>query len=100
MTRRWYVLSGPEALTVGEQAAILGRHLGRTVKHVDVPVAGARQAMLAAGIPEAYVEALLELHAATRAGQTAMVTHTVEELLGRPAASFDDYVARHLAHWR
>jgi uncharacterized protein YbjT (DUF2867 family) len=95
-----YVLSGPEALTVGEQAGILGRHLGRKIEHVDVPPEAARQAMSASGLPEAYVSGLLELHAATRAGQTALVTSTVRDLLGRSPSTFDTFVARNLAAWR
>ncbi len=93
------MLSGPEALTVGEQAAILGRHLGREIKHVDVPPEAARQSMLAAGVPETYANGLLELHAATRAGQTALVTSTVRDLLGRSPDTFDSFVARHVAAW-
>lgn len=97
---RAYVLSGPEALTVGQQAASLGRYLGRTITHVDVPPEAARQAMLASGMPEAYVSGLLELHAATRAGQTALVTTTVRELLGREPNSFDAFVTKNLDAWR
>lgn len=95
-----YVLSGPEAITVGEQAAILGRHLGREIQHVDIPPEVARQSMVASGMPEAYVSGLLELNAATRAGYTALVTSTVSQLLGRSPATFDSFVARHLAAWR
>lgn len=95
-----YTLSGPTALSVQEQAGILGHRLGKSIQHVDVSLEVARAAMVGAGIPEAYVEGLLELHAATRAGLTGLTTPTVEALLGRPPRSFDDFVARHLDRWR
>lgn len=95
-----YTLSGPEAISVGQQARIIGEVIGRPVTHIDLPPAAARQAMLDLGLPEAYVDGLSELHAATRAGHTAAVTRTVDELLGRSAGSFERYVRRHANAWR
>lgn len=91
-----YVLSGPVALTTQQQLDIIGKAIGRPLKHVDVPPEAARAGMLKSGMPEGYVNALLELYAATKAGQTELQTPTVEELLGRKPGSFEAFVARHL----
>jgi (4-alkanoyl-5-oxo-2,5-dihydrofuran-3-yl)methyl phosphate reductase len=92
-----YVLTGPVALTTQEQVDLIGKAIGKSLKHVDVAPEAAREGMLKAGMPEGYVNALLELYAATKAGQTALQNSTVEEVLGRKAGSFEAFVARHLA---
>ena len=89
-----YTLTGPEAFDGAGYAAILTRVLGKTVTFVDVPPDAARQAMLGSGAPPEYVEALLDLLAAMKAGYTGAVTDTVQELLGRPAATFESWATR------
>jgi uncharacterized protein YbjT (DUF2867 family) len=89
-----YTITGPEALDGAGYAAILTKVLGRTVTFVDVPPDTARQAMLGSGIPPAYVDALLDLLAAMKAGYTGAVTNTVQDVLGRPAATFESWATR------
>lgn len=90
-----YVLSGPVALSTQEQADIIGKALGRAIKHVDVPPAAAKDGMLKSGMPAGYVDALLELYAVMKAGQTSTVTNTVEEVLGRKPTSFAQFLEKH-----
>ena len=97
---KMYTLSGPTAMTTQEVADVIGKTIGRPVKHVDVSPDAARQGMLASGMPEGYVNALLELLAATKAGMTATVTTTVEELLGRKPATVASFIERHSAAFR
>ncbi|CAN5912701.1 hypothetical protein BH11GEM1_BH11GEM1_02190 [soil metagenome] len=89
-----YTLTGPEAFDGAGYAAILTRVLGKTVTFVDVLPDAARQAMLGSGIPPAYVEALLDLLAAMKAGYTGAVTDTVQQTLGRPAGTFESWATR------
>jgi uncharacterized protein YbjT (DUF2867 family) len=90
-----YALTGPVALTTQDQADLIGKQLGRALKHVDVPAAAARDGMISSGMPAAYVDALLELYAMMKAGQTAHVTNTVEEVLGRKPVSFAQFLEKH-----
>lgn len=95
-----YPLTGPESLSAAGYAAILARVLGTPVQFVDVPPAAAKDSMLQSGIPADYVDALLELNAAMKAGHTDGVTGTVPALLGRPAGTFDAWAARNAGAFR
>jgi uncharacterized protein YbjT (DUF2867 family) len=95
-----YTLTGPEALSSAEQAAVLTKALGREVKFVDVPPEAAKQAMAGTGMPAAYVDALLDLLAAMRAGRTATVTDSVQKVVGRKPGTFADWARRHAAAFK
>ena len=89
-----YTLTGPESLDGAGYAAILARVLGKVVSFVDVPPGAAQRGMLDSGIPPVYVDALLDLLAAMKAGKTDVVTDTVQRVLGRGPASFESWVRR------
>lgn len=95
-----YDLTGPEALTTGEVARILSDVSGRDIQHVDIPEAVARQAMIGAGVPAGFVEALLELHAFMRAGAGAPVAAGVEQLTGRRPRRFAEFARENAAAWK
>ena len=86
-----YTLTGPEALSFSEQAGMLSKLIGKQVKYVAVSPDQARSSMLAAGMPEVYVGALLELYAMIREGQAALVTNTVQQVLGRKPTTLDEW---------
>ncbi len=92
---RVYDITGPEALTYDEAAAQFSEILGRPVRYISQPDEEARTTMLARGMPEFYVEALIEVARAYRTGGAEKVTPTVEELTGRPATSFPEFVRAH-----
>lgn len=94
---RTYELTGPEAITAARCAATLSTVLGREVRHVDVPDEAFRQGLSASGAPPALVDSLARYYTMVRAGEFAMVTSTVPELLGRPARSFDQWALEHRA---
>jgi uncharacterized protein YbjT (DUF2867 family) len=97
---RAYTLTGPESLSLAEQAQKLSKALGKPVRYVEVKPEAARQGMLAAGMPAPYVEAILDLSAFLRSGKADVVLPTVEQLLGRKAGTFDDWARRHAAAFR
>jgi uncharacterized protein YbjT (DUF2867 family) len=92
-----YPLTGPEALTCGEMATILSNVLRRTVRHVPITLEQARQAMVAAGMPDVLADAMNELNALAQAGHVAGVLDTVETVTGRPARSFRRFADDHAA---
>ena len=79
-----YELNGPEALTNAEVAAKITAATGVAAKYVDIPVDAQRSAMLAQGMPEWRVTALLDLQAYYTGGQGGEVDGTLAGLLGRP----------------
>ncbi len=92
-----YTLTGPESLNAAGYAGILSKVLGRQVRFVDVPPEAAREAILGAGIPRVYTDALLDLNAVMKAGGTDVVTSGVEDVLGRTPATFEAWARRNSA---
>ena len=91
------MLSGPEALSMAEQVAKLGAVIEKPLRFVDVTPDAARDQMTQAGLPEAYIQAMLEISAEVKAGRAGEVTETVASILGRKARTFDAWAARHAA---
>ncbi|NUT53585.1 MAG: NAD(P)H-binding protein [Saccharothrix sp.] len=92
---RTYTLTGPELLSVPDQAAILGAVLGRTVTTVDVPLDVAREQMLRHGADPAAADSAITGMAWARAGHNAVLTRDVPLVLGRPATDFATWVHDH-----
>jgi len=95
-----YSLTGPESMNAAQYAAKLSSAIGKPVKFVDVPPEAAKDGMLKSGIPAPYVDALLDLLAAMKAGKADAVTDTVEKVTGRKAGTFDAWARRHAAAFR
>ena len=91
---RTYELSGPEALTFAEVAAVLSTHVGHEVRHVDLPVADWVAGAEANGLPAAYAGMLGGLFGVVRDGHDAHLSTGVQDALGRPATSFPDWASR------
>jgi uncharacterized protein YbjT (DUF2867 family) len=86
-----FTLSGLEALTFAEVAERISRAAGRTVTHVDPPVA--EWVAAAADLPADYAGLLGMLFDTIRAGTLASVTDDVERVTGHAPRTFDDYLA-------
>lgn len=89
------VLTGPEAITYSEVAAELSRATAAGVEFVDVPDDAAREALVAAGMPDWLVRHLGALFPLIRAGGLAETTDTVLGLTGRAPRSFADFAQDH-----
>lgn len=95
-----YTLTGPEALTNAELAAILSEVLGRTIRYVDLPPEMLKQGAMSAGIPPWSAEALTDLQVFYSRGGASEVTPVVAQLLGRPARNFRQFVTDYAAAFR
>jgi uncharacterized protein YbjT (DUF2867 family) len=96
-----YVLTGPEALSYGEVAKILGDAIGRRVDYVAESPEEGRGRLVRAGAPFWIIESMLALAAYQRAGgPTAAVSGAVAELLGRPPRSFSQFVQDNASAFR
>lgn len=91
-----YVLTGPESLSFQAVADIIAAAIGKPVQYVAVPDVAAEQSMLESGMPEWMAHTLVEFYAAVATGAFSGTTDVVERLLGRPATSFDTFIARHI----
>jgi uncharacterized protein YbjT (DUF2867 family) len=86
-----YLLSGPEALTFAEQAAILSQVSGKPIEYVAVSQDAAEAAMKDAGMDEWTASRLAEILAWFSEGHYAQVTDTVKAVTGHPARSFKTF---------
>ena len=88
-----YDLTGPEALTFDDVAAITSRITGRPFRFVDETLEEARASRAHFGAPDWQVDAWVSTYTAIRDGELEHVSGDVERLLGRPATSFDEAIA-------
>ncbi|MFF8957982.1 NAD(P)H-binding protein [Streptomyces sp. NPDC014894] len=96
---REYVITGPEALTVGDKAERLGAARGRDVRVVELSEDEAVERWRAAGQPDDVIEFLLMVYRDTPpVGRT--VTDTVERVTGRPARTFAEWAKEHADAFR
>jgi hypothetical protein len=89
-------LTGPQALTNAELLEIIGSVLHRRLRYREVPVEQVRERIIGNGFSTEFADADVAMLAST-VGRPAWVTHDVENILGRPAESFAQWVADHRA---
>lgn len=94
-----YVITGPEALTFAEAAAVISEVTGRTITHRSISSDEMAHILQNAGVPADYAAMLLGDMEATRNGSGALVTDVVAQVSGRPATPFADYAARAASAW-
>jgi NAD(P)H dehydrogenase (quinone) len=92
-----YTLTGAQALTNAEIAALASQTFGRTVEVVHVTDDQLAGGMKAAGVPDAFIPTLVSFDAATRAGNLAAATGDVETLSGRKPRPLAAYFAANKA---
>ncbi|WP_079073956.1 NAD(P)H-binding protein [Streptomyces sp. Root1310] len=91
-----YTLTGPQALSAAEQTRQLGALLGVALRFEELSPGRARAALAGRFAPE-VVEALLDSAQRLKAGAKAGVQDTVSRLTGRPARTFRQWAAAHVA---
>lgn len=92
---RTYVLSGPEPLSYHDVARELTRVLGRPVHYRPDTADEALARLRAAGVPEWYAEALVELSTVFVGGTSAVVSDAVARLTGRAPRRLGAFVTEH-----
>jgi uncharacterized protein YbjT (DUF2867 family) len=94
-----YAITGPEALTFAEAAAIISEVAGRTIRHQSVSSDQMAHVLSSAGVPIAYAAMLIRDMEAVRNGSGTLVTDVVAQVSGRPATPFAEYAARAATAW-
>ena len=92
-------LTGPEVLTPRAMARTIGAAIGRDIQFVELTEAQAREQWRAEGFPNELIEFFVWAHGNTpEIGYT--VVPTVEQVTGRPARTFAQWVAEHADAFR
>ncbi len=87
-----HLITGPEALSYADAAAIITGITGREVRHRPVSTDEMTD-RFAAAMPREFAALLAGLDEDIRGGAEDRVTTTVEDVTGRPARSFRDFCA-------
>ncbi len=87
-----FEITGPEILSFEDCVRIIGKAIGEPIQFQPIPVEDYLSAATAAGMPEDIAWLIRELFTAVLDGTNEWTTNTIEEVLGRPARTFEDYV--------
>lgn len=87
-------ISGPAALTFREAVLMLTDSAGEPVEFVDDIPENHIERLRSAGLPDGYVTWRMAMLGGIRRGEDAYISSGVTRVLGRPATSFQDWLAR------
>lgn len=94
-----YSLTGPQALTVAEAAALISEATGQAITHLDLDrdawIAGA----IANGVPAEYEAVLRPLTETVESGSGSRPNGIVEQITGTPPRTFRDFARKNAAAW-
>jgi NAD(P)H dehydrogenase (quinone) len=90
-----YDMTGPQALTLGETAEILGRVSGRAVSYHEETMEEARASRAPTGAPDWEIEGWVTSYAAIATGEMDVVSDTVERLAGHPPQALEPFLRAH-----
>ena len=93
-------LNGPEALTCEQVAQKITERTGVAARYVDIPLEAQHKAMLDQKMPDWQVTALIGLQQYYIDGQGGATDRTVADVLGRPPATLDQFLADNASEFR
>ncbi|MGW4766768.1 NmrA family NAD(P)-binding protein [Nocardia sp. NPDC004278] len=91
-----HILTGPQALSYAEAAAIIAARTGKSVAHRTITSDELAARLVAHGIPEGFAAMLAALDDDIRAGTQDHVTDTVLRVTGRAPRSFGEFIDKEL----
>lgn len=94
-----YMLTGPQALSFVEVAAILSENIDRAIIYQPASILGYMWHLLARGMPITQVLVQTILHVGLRFGQAEKIDDTLVHLLKRKPYTVEDYVRDHKTLW-
>ncbi len=92
-------ITGPKALSYAEAVAVLNSVLGKDVTYVAVSDEVARKAMTGMEFPKFLIDLMIDLNLCIRKGFAEETTTTVEEVTGKEAISFEQFIQDHKRAW-
>jgi uncharacterized protein YbjT (DUF2867 family) len=94
-----YAPTGPDILTVGDAAGIIGRVTGRRIRHIDIDRHSWVEGVIATGVPAEYGEMLQLLTETVSSGSGSRPNGDVERVTGVSPRNFSDFAKSTLAAW-
>ncbi|WP_369221130.1 NAD(P)H-binding protein [Streptomyces sp. R39] len=94
-----YLLTGPQALSYPEAAAIITAGTGRPVRVIHASEDQQAADLRAAGIPAQFAAILAAADTGARTGRDDEVSTAVLDLTGHPPRTFSQFVQEHAARW-
>jgi uncharacterized protein YbjT (DUF2867 family) len=95
-----YDMTGPQALTMTEIAEHISGAIGKIVRYVNVAPSERRRALLAAGIPLYFADALDVQSSERRKGSESKVYPGVHEAFGIHPTTFAEFARRNATAFR
>ncbi|MBN6041316.1 NmrA family NAD(P)-binding protein [Amycolatopsis sp. 195334CR] len=95
-----HVITGPQALSYADAAEIITEVTGRPVRHRSLGTDELAEMLTTTGLPSEFAVVLAGLDEQIRHGAEDRVTTTVEEVVGRPARTFAEFVNAHRDSWQ
>lgn len=92
-------LTGPESVDPHDVAKAISKATGRPVTYSEISPAALKNGLLAAGLPEGYVDFLLLIFGFLREGYNAGVNTNVKTLSGTSPRSLEQYVEDFRSHF-
>ncbi|OZM80913.1 NAD(P)-dependent oxidoreductase [Pseudonocardia sp. MH-G8] len=94
---RTYWPTGPESISFADAAEVLSKVLGRTIGFDPLTVEEQARALIEVGLPEGLAAMNAQAVGLFAEGDCDYVTDDVPAVVGRPARSFEQFVADHAA---
>lgn len=89
-----HLITGPEALSYHDAAAVVSRYVGHPVRHRPLSVHDYAARIADSGIPGDFATVLATLDGDIARGAEDRVSSTVYDLTGRNATTFEEFCAR------
>lgn len=87
-----YTLTGPQAYTTNEIAALVSEVTGKPLEVIQLPDEALTEGVKAAGVPEDFARIIVSFDANTRAGRIGEVSDAVEKLSGRKSRTLKQFL--------
>ena len=91
-----YTLTGPEAVSFDDVAAVMSQKTGAAIAHLRVPANAVRSALEGAGVATWFAEDMANLHGMLAAGYEDLTTDTVRAVTGQQPRTLAQFVATSL----
>lgn len=95
-----YDMTGPQALTMAEVAEQISLATGKTIRYINIAQEEKKRALLAAGVPAYFADALDAQGSERRKGAEATVHLETHEALGIRPTTFAEFARRNAAAFR
>ncbi|GAA3197522.1 hypothetical protein GCM10020255_100390 [Rhodococcus baikonurensis] len=91
-----YNLTGREALTLSEAASIITEVTGKRTTYVEETLEEAYESRASYNAPAWELDAWVSTYTAIAQGELALITTTVEDLVGRPPLTLREFLTAQL----